>query len=68
MSKNKLTENQKELLRKFVGYKCEQCNRKDFKLQCHRIRRGCDGGLYEMRNIKMLCSECHKKYHFKEFR
>ena len=57
----KLTENKKELLRKFVDNKCEQCNT-ETKLIAHRINRGYMGGQYILRNIKMLCSKCHKAY------
>ena len=62
-----LTEHKKELIKEFVDNKCEQCHQEG-ELQIHRIRRGCEGGLYELRNIKVLCKSCHKKYHFKEFR
>lgn len=64
----RLSESKKELLRKFVSYKCENCNKKDKKLQTHRIIRGCQNGKYELRNIKLLCKECHKLIHSGEFR
>jgi hypothetical protein len=66
----KLTEHKKELIKEFVDYKCEQCNKKfpSEELQIHRIRRGCEGGIYELRNIKVLCKAHHKLYHYKEFR
>ena len=60
-----------ELLRKFVGFKCEECGKHEkivVKLMPHRIRRGRDGGKYELRNIKMVCKGCHKKYHSGEFK
>ena len=57
----------KELLFKFLSYKCESCNKqKKGKLEIHRINRGYLGGEYILRNIKILCKECHKKYHYKE--
>ena len=62
-----LTEKKKKLLSEFVNNICEQC-RKKRKLEAHRIRRGNVGGKYVLRNIKMLCKECHKKYHENEFR
>jgi len=78
MELQKLSENKKELLRKFVDFTCEQCGKteleisqeakKIIKLQPHRIRRGCQGGKYELRNIKVVCSKCHKKYHGGEFK
>jgi len=64
----KLSETKKELLRKFVNYKCENCEKKDEKLTPHRIKRGRDGGKYELRNIKMVCNKCHKLIHSGEFR
>ncbi len=65
LSKNKIG-----LLREFVGWKCEICG--DLEDECgilepHRIRRGCEGGLYILRNIKMICSSNHKKIHSGEF-
>lgn len=68
----KLTETKKELLRQFVDCTCEECYKTQLelkeKLQPHRLRRGCQGGLYELRNIKMVCKKCHKKYHQGEFK
>ncbi|MCH7534161.1 MAG: hypothetical protein IH948_00145 [Bacteroidetes bacterium] len=61
-----LSENKRLLLEKFVGGKCEICQKKS-RLIAHRIKRGWDGGRYEHRNIKMLCNECHKKIHWNEF-
>jgi hypothetical protein len=62
----KLSERQKELLREFCGFCCEGCHKHENEvgtLQFHRIKRG---GLYELRNIKLLCKKCHKLYHSKE--
>ena len=67
-----------KLLRDFVDYACEDCHliekskRKDgkvtSKLEPHRLRRGCVGGRYEFRNLKMLCNFCHKNQHYEEFK
>ena len=65
---NKLSESKKELLRKFVSYRCEICNKKDLKLIPHRITRGNSGGTYQMRNIKMICNQCHRLIHGGEFK
>ena len=67
----KLSNKKKELLRDFVDRDCENCHKNEIevgKLTPHRIRRGCQGGLYELRNIKMVCSDCHKLFHSGEFR
>ena len=37
------------------------------ELQAHRLKRGNVGGKYHPRNIKMVCSNCHKSYHHGEF-
>jgi len=58
------------LLREFVDFICEECHKNEEEvgtLQPHRIRRKNEGGKYEHRNIKMVCSDCHKKYHSREF-
>lgn len=62
----KLIEKKKELLRQFVDYKCEMCNKRDLKLTPHRLLRGYLGGEYMLNNIKMICGDCHKKIHYKE--
>lgn len=65
-----LPENKRILLSKFVNGYCEECHQHEDqvgKLQAHRIKRGVDGGVYQLRNIKMCCSHCHKLYHGKEF-
>ena len=66
-----LPENKKELLRKFVNYICQRCHKHENevgKLEIHRIRRGCEGGLYTLNNICVCCKECHKLYHGNEFK
>jgi 5-methylcytosine-specific restriction endonuclease McrA len=55
-----LTEKKKQLLRDFMDNKCEECGKKDLKLEPHRIRPGDEGGKYEIRNIKMCCKNCHE--------
>jgi len=65
-----INQKNKKLLCEFVDYKCEICKNK-FEigdLHAHRIRRGCEGGTYEFRNIKIVCHTCHKKLHQNEFR
>jgi RNase P subunit RPR2 len=65
----RLTEKQKQLLRKMVDYTCEECNKHERtvgKLIPHRIVRGSVGGKYIPRNIKLICKKCHKLYHFTE--
>lgn len=60
-----------DLLREFVNKECEECNKSEDivgKLTPHRIKRGVNGGIYCLRNIKMVCKDCHKKYHQSEFR
>lgn len=60
-----------------VNYRCQICKFHQTnvgKLQIHRIKRGNQGGLYTIcplnhkdNNIKVLCSDCHKELHYKEF-
>lgn len=62
----KISRAKKELLCKFTDYKCENCHKKfpSNKLHIHRIIRG---GSYEnIRNLKILCVECHRLIHFNE--
>ncbi len=75
-----LSEKKKELLREFVDRTCENCHRHEKiigKLSPHRIKRGSSGGLYELRNIKMICAyegeidgkkSCHRLFHQGEFK
>lgn len=66
-----LSETKKELLRKFVDFKCERCGKNEKEigtLQIHRIQRGNAGGTYNLRNIKVCCKECHGLYHGNEFK
>ena len=61
----KLSPKQKDLLKQFCKYTCEDCHKKkDSKeLHPHRIHRGQE---YSLRNIKIICSECHSKFHYGE--
>jgi len=66
-----------KLLREFVDFTCEDCHKKEGTplkdgkivsiLTPHRLCRGYKGGEYIIRNIKMMCVECHKNHHYKEF-
>jgi len=65
----KLTEKEKNLLRKMVLCVCEGCHEEEEKvgkLEIHRIRINHQGGIYHLRNIKILCTSCHRKYHQNE--
>lgn len=65
-----INKRKKELLCEFVDFTCEFCNKKfDIKeLQIHRINREWQGGTYkDFRNLKVLCKEHHKLFHYNEF-
>lgn len=65
----KLTEKQKQVLREIVEFICQECHKHEKivgKLEIHRIRRGYAGGEYIPLNIKLICKNCHKKYHYGE--
>lgn len=67
----RLTKRKRQILREFVDYRCEECKiheDKVGKLILHRIKRGNAGGEYSLRNIKMVCRKCHRKYHSGEFK
>jgi len=58
-----LNKKKTDLLREFVDFTCEECNKGEEevgRLEPHRIQPGCDGGTYNIRNIKMCCSGCHE--------
>jgi len=66
---NKLSERDKQVLRKLVKWKCEVCGKYEDEvgiLEVHRIKRGNIGGEYTLRNIKMVCMECHRLLHYNE--
>jgi Zn finger protein HypA/HybF involved in hydrogenase expression len=57
--------NKINLLREFVDFTCECCHKTEFelsrdgkviKLQPHRVKQG---GEYSLRNIQMVCPNCH---------
>ena len=51
-----------DLLRKFVGYYCEECKKHEQicgVLQPHKIHPKAG---YILRNIKLVCDSCHKIY------
>ena len=57
------------LLRKFVYFICESCQKTESEvgtLEPHRIFRGNNGGEYKLRNILMVCNKCHKRFHSNE--
>jgi hypothetical protein len=70
LSKMKLTDKEKEVLKKIVSNQCEICHKKmlPHELIIHRISRGCQGGEYIPRNIMIVCLTCHKTLHSKEFK
>lgn len=59
-----LNARQKKELIKLINH-CEECGRKE-KLTLHRINRGYMGGAYTIRNVKVVCQNCSKLYHFAE--
>jgi hypothetical protein len=64
-----LPEPYKKMLRKLVKFTCEQCQKNEAevgKLQPHRIKRGNIGGEYTLRNLKMICNNCHNLFHYDE--
>lgn len=57
-----LTKEKIDLLRKFVGYFCEECRHHEGTvgvLQPHKIHSKLG---YILRNIKMVCESCHDYY------
>ena len=65
---DKLTERQKQVLKELVEFTCQECGIKTDKLEAHRIKRANKGGKYTPNNIKMVCEDCHLKYHWDEFK
>lgn len=69
--KKRLTKKLKEALIELSDHTCENCHLSDHiigKLQIHRIIRGINGGTYLPANCKILCKECHKMLHYREFK
>ena len=57
-----LTKEKIELLRKFVGYFCEECKKHEVvcgTLEPHKINPALG---YVLLNIKMVCHNCHDIY------
>ncbi len=62
--------------RQAVNFTCQDCNKHEEKvgtLSPHRLKRANKGGLYSVvklnhkeNNVKIVCSSCHKKYHYNE--
>jgi 5-methylcytosine-specific restriction endonuclease McrA len=63
--------------REAVNFTCQECHRNEEivgMLVPHRLKRGNEGGLYTLfplnhpnNNLKIVCSECHRKFHSNEF-
>lgn len=64
----------KNKYREAVNHICQDCKQHETnvgKLEPHRIKRGCESGLYvvvplnhPLSNVKMVCKGCHKKYNY----
>lgn len=69
MKLTKLTEKEKEVLKKLVKYACQSCGKRKKKenLEIHRIKRGNVGGEYTIDNVKIVCKNCHKLIHYNEY-
>lgn len=66
-----ITIKQKELLKEFVSYRCEICNKKENelnKLVIHHIHRKVMEGKDNLQNLKVICENCHKLLHSNEFK
>ena len=65
---NKCSKELRERLLIRANYKCEspgcECT---YPLQIHRKTRANNGGKYNMENCVVLCQECHRERHYKEF-
>lgn len=68
----------KKKYREAVNFTCQDCKKHESEvgtLEIHRIIRGCEDGLYTVlplnhmhSNVKVLCSVCHKRIHYGEFK
>ena len=64
----------KNKYREAVNFICQDCKKPESEvgiLEPHRIKRGCEGGLYTVlplnhrhSNVKMCCKKCHNKYDY----
>lgn len=65
---DKLTPKLKEQLLERANYKCQADNCEETEnLEIHRKTRQSNNGKYNEKNCVVLCSECHKMRHYKEF-
>ena len=65
-----LNQNQKECLKEFCRYKCEICKKRESDLNrliIHHINRQSKEINDSLRNLQVICENCHKLMHFKEF-
>ena len=65
-----ISQDKKELLKKFVNHRCEICRLKESelnKLVIHHIHRRVWEGKDNLSNLRVICENCHKKLHFQEF-
>jgi len=61
-----LSERQKQKLKEAIGI-CEMCGSSS-NIVIHRIRRANQGGEYTLRNLMVICEDCHKQIHSREFK
>ena len=64
----------KKKYREGANFICKDCKKHEKKvgtLEPHRLKRGCEGGLYTVlplnhvhSNVKMCCHKCHSKYDY----
>jgi len=60
--------------REAVKFICSDCHKHENevgRLEAHRIKRGCEGGLYTVlplghmhSNVKPCCKKCHQRYNY----
>lgn len=48
------------------GYKCQQCNKENGRLQVDHIVPKHNGGLDSLQNLRTLCYDCHQRRHSEE--
>jgi len=65
-----ISQDKKELLKKFVNHRCEICRLKESelnKLVVHHIKRQHIEINDSIRNLMCVCEVCHRKLHYSEF-
>jgi 5-methylcytosine-specific restriction endonuclease McrA len=65
-----MKEKYKQMCREMVEFTCQNCHKHEEivgTLHAHRIIRGHKGGKYVPNNIMMVCVNCHKAFHRREF-